>query len=124
MHARERLVRECFAEQACTSCGHAYAPADVLVLARRSAAWIVLARCGECGHRGIYVVSFPASGTPHARPSASLPPVDLPAEALPDVAAAPSTRAGPARPVTAEDVNDMHAFLAHFDGDFRRLFGS
>jgi hypothetical protein len=66
MHARERVIRDRFADQACSHCGAHYPPASVVCLAHRRSAWIVMATCGRCERRGIFVVTFPSrsSGAP------------------------------------------------------------
>lgn len=124
MHVRERMIRERFATQPCEGCGHAYGQGTVLVLARRPAAWLVLASCGQCEHRCIYLVSFREA----AREAASEPtrhdaaPLNVRrAYALADETG-PNVSAG--QPISDDEVAAMRAFLATFNGDFRRLFGA
>ena len=116
MHARERIIRERFATRSCETCGQRYTGGGVLVLARRSTAWMVLVTCAHCEHRGIYVVSFPADPLmAHERWDGPLPTRQV--EPVPPLLA----RHGP---VSVDDVTRMHDFLSRFDGDFRRLFSA
>lgn len=149
MHARERIVRERFAEQTCTHCGAQYPPEGVVVLARRRSTWMVMATCTQCQQPGLFVVSFPDAhrDAEHTQPHETLPaaPVDVSLE-LPDIIpnsflpARPNSLDHPiadtppvdrpdvmphgksASPVTVNDVNEMHEFLARFNGDFGTLF--
>ena len=63
MNTHERLIRERFARRRCGSCGALLTPESVIVLARRSNAWLLMATCSACQHRGIFVASFPGSVT-------------------------------------------------------------
>ena len=147
MHARERIVRERFAEQACTHCGAQYPPEGVVVLARRRSTWMVMATCTQCQQPGLFVVSFPDAqrDAEHEQPNEALPAAqveipniipniflptspDSPSRALADTS--PPAPKPPdliqhgekPAPVTVNDVNDMHEFLARFNGDFNALF--
>jgi hypothetical protein len=149
MHARERIVRERFAEQTCTHCGAQYPPDGVVVLARRRSTWMVMATCTQCQQRGLFVVSFPDAhhDANHAQSHETLPAAQLDVSVdLPEII---SNNFLPARPnsldhpladtppldqpglmppgktpspVTVNDVNEMHAFLAGFSGNFSTLF--
>jgi hypothetical protein len=149
MHARERIVRERFAEQTCTHCGARYPSDGVVVLARRRSTWMVMATCTQCQQRGLFVVSFPDAhhDFDHAQPHETLPaaqldvPVDLPEivsnsflPAEPNSLDHPLANTPPLdqpglmlpgktpSPVTVNDVNEMHEFLAGFTGNFSTLF--
>ncbi len=114
MHARERIIRERFARRVCGDCGHPYTAKDVLVLAHRQSAWIVLVTCAYCDRRGIFVVTFPA-GAPEGGEQwepEEAPLEDLGADGL-------ELSRGP---ISAEDVASMREFLSRFDGNFRRIF--
>lgn len=147
MHARERIIRERFADQTCGHCGATYPPDGILVLARRPAAWMIMASCHACENRSIFVVSFHDAHDPQnphdgltigpsfahhlfpeavipsepSEPSEAEPPSDLPSSFSPR-----STERRPANPepvlVTASDVADMREFLSSFSGDFQSLF--
>lgn len=114
MHARERIIRERFAAQTCEGCGQPYLPGSVLILARRRSAWMVLVSCPRCDHRGIFVVSFRHGARPASH---AWPPPDL--DTLPD-----ALNLTDQSPVSPDDVARIRDFLAHFDGDFRKLFSS
>lgn len=123
MHARERVIRERFAEHACSHCGRSHLHPGVLVLARRRETWLVLVTCPRCDHRGIFVVSFPhASGSNdwgyQTTDRAGLEVRALTPEAL--AAALPEALIAPA--ITWDDVFQMRTFLQSFDGDFKRAF--
>lgn len=128
MHARDRIVRERFTARVCPSCRHHYSASDVFVLARRQPAWVVLARCEHCGHRAIYMVSFPAEHLADSGDDSAVEPAGdggTPAERArlaADLAA--MSGAMTAEPVSAEDVASMREFLGGFDGDFKALFAS
>ena len=59
VNTHERIIRDRFMRNTCTTCGVYHTADDVLVLARRSRAWLVLVTCHECQRRGIFVVTFP-----------------------------------------------------------------
>ncbi len=122
MHARERIIRERFAQQRCQECGSPYVEDGILVLARRRSTWMVLVTCQSCEHRGIFVVSFPSALDTKAH-DAKLDLAGLP-DAIADMAnvALGPTPQRPQAPVTQEEVSQMRDFLDTFDGNFRRLF--
>jgi hypothetical protein len=124
MHARERIIRERFAQQQCQQCGARYDEDSILVLARRRLTWMVLVTCKSCEHRGIFVVSFPSAVDTKAQDAK----LDL--SALPDALAETanvtlSVGSQPiSGPITTDEVNQMRDFLSDFDGNFHRLFVS
>lgn len=126
MHVREHMIRERFATRCCEGCGHPYALGTILILVRRPAAWLVLASCGECERRCIYLVSFGETtrGAEDSRPAhRSSAPLNIqPTDALNALDAEAQNRLFADTPITARDVANMRAFLTDFDGDFRRLF--
>lgn len=140
MHARERLIRQCFADQQCAHCSALYPAEGIVVLARRPNAWMVLASCDQCQRRGIFVVRFPARRlgnaetlpeAPHLLTDPLMPPLPDPSALTPPQPEESSHSPSPRRPrsesssvppITAHDVDAMHEFLRSFDGDFRGLF--
>lgn len=124
MHARERIIRERFAAQACAQCGRQRAGTRVLVLARRRNTWLVLVTCAGCDHRGIYVVSFPTPASLDADGWRATDPLDVQVRPLSagSLAMLPSAREPLNEPITVDDVSAMRAFLQTFDGDFHRAF--
>lgn len=129
MDGQERMIRKLFAQKKCYRCGRAYKPGRMLVLARRSEAWIVMISCMDCEQKGTFVVKFPPQLQGRRRITSyriSRPPAQ---GSLPQATAdPPSTLMGIpetpllSQPVNADDVLNMHLFLKHFDGDFQRLF--
>jgi hypothetical protein len=121
MHTRERMIRERFATRVCEHCGHVYASGNVLVLARRRPAWVVLVSCAYCDHRSIFVVSFPHADNadperPHGWESPDISISD------PYVNPRDAAQSEQLAPISADEVIQMREFLAHFDGDFKRAF--
>ncbi len=98
MQAREESLRRHFAQRPCKVCHHRQTPETLLVLVRRPRAWVVMAVCAHCQHRGIFLVSLPTPKRQH----------------FTDTSPAVSTR----------DVVEMRSFLDTFDGDFLSLFGA
>ena len=126
MHPRERVIRDRFSGLACAHCGSLYAPAAIVVLARRSTKWMVLACCHACDRQAIFVVTFPRipSG-PRSEPfdSALLSSTISPSSgAPPDYSPASPEAEQVSDAVTTHDVDAMHDFLTRFDGDFQSLF--
>jgi hypothetical protein len=137
MRARERIVRERFADQKCAHCGSPYPGEGIVILARRSSTWMVMASCSHCLRPGVFLVSFPSQPSGQVPGSASSPSSEIPAEASIDVSpistvslSSPEPTGDAAfisqresfAPVNAADVNSMHEFLATFNGNFARLF--
>lgn len=125
MHPRERVIRDRFAGLACAHCGTLYAPAAIVVLARRRTKWMVLACCHTCERQAIFVVTFPPSQVSQsAQPQES--PLDSSsyAEILRSPHSDDHSDVAPhhSLPVSVRDVDAMHEFLAHFDGNFQSLF--
>ncbi len=131
MRARERIVRERFADYKCAHCGATYPGEGVVILARRSSTWMVMVSCSSCLRPGIFLVSFPPQ--PSTQYDAASPSATLSSNASIDVAAiSPASLATePAgdfeamdalSPVSAADVNAMHEFLVNFNGNFSKLF--
>ncbi|HEU5441150.1 MAG TPA: hypothetical protein VFU88_17830 [Ktedonobacterales bacterium] len=141
MRTRERIVRDRFSERSCGRCGAPYAPENVLILARRTAHWMVMVSCPHCQQRNVFVVSFSdGHDAPTLDAGALATEADLPL-ALPPLPSAPATQSQTASPsrspsasssssssapisITAADVADMREFLASFSGDFRALFST
>ena len=139
MRARERIVRERFADQKCAHCGSLYPGEGVVILARRSSTWVVMASCSHCLRPGVFLVSFPSQPSGQVAGATSSQTSEIPAEASIDVSpistmmplspspeptsdAAFMAQHESLAPVNAADVNSMHEFLATFNGNFARLF--
>jgi len=87
VYAQERLIRDRFSQHACVKCGARHSGDDVLVLARRGAAWLIMLTCTHCQRRGVFVVSFPRGRRMNASQPENLADA-LPA--MPDVAETPA----------------------------------
>jgi hypothetical protein len=139
MRARERVVRERFADHKCAHCGCLYSGEGVVILARRSSTWMVMVTCSSCLRPGVFLVSFPPQPTggqysqanSHpASPGADDARVDVsPISAVPLAPSGEPTSETPYAPlpeslgpINASDVNAMHEFLATFNGNFSQLF--
>lgn len=92
----------------CASCGRAYEAGHIRVLAQRDELFFVDLACVGCRSAAVAIVTVELEGE-----EAQLE--------IGELAEAAGFAASP--PVSADDVLEMHAFLRHFDGDFRRLFG-
>ena len=96
----------------CASCGRAYAPEGIRMLAERDQLYFVDLACLMCGSQATAIVTV-------ALEDGLMPRADVPElePATPPVAA----------PVDADDLLDMHQLLAEHDGDLiallRRLDG-
>jgi hypothetical protein len=94
----------------CATCGRAYAPEGVRVLAERDELFFVDLACLGCGTRSTAIVTI-ALEEGAARADAP----DL--EPLPGAARA----SDPAEPIGLDDVLDVHQLLAGWEGDLRGL---
>lgn len=59
MYSQERHIRDRFSRYACVKCGACHTGDDVIVLARRASAWLIMLTCTQCQRRGVFVVSAP-----------------------------------------------------------------
>lgn len=71
--------------------------------------WIVSARCTSCRHQQMFWVTL-RDGVGQS--------------VLRDVSDEEEEHFAAMEEITGDEVLDMHLFLADFDGDFKRLFGS
>ena len=99
-----RLVRH---KVTCAFCGRRYLPRHLRFVGFDGTVWLFLGACGHCQSLALIGVVLQ-----RGRPSiCELTPDEL-------------VHTGEQRPVTTDDVLDVHDHLASFDGDFRSLFGS
>lgn len=98
----------------CPACGRRYRSNRIRVLAERDGLFFVDLDCSQCGSHTVAIVTLELDDAEAsiAQLPGALPIDDHLGEALPSRAA----------PVTADDVLEMHEFLAHFEGDVDRLF--
>jgi len=98
----------------CPACGHRYRGSRIRLLAERDGLFFVDLDCSLCGSHTVAIVTVELEdGEPSITDLSDLgePQIHLD-EPLPSGAA----------PVTADDVLEMHQFLARFEGDVERLF--
>ncbi|MDQ3407437.1 MAG: hypothetical protein M3472_04695 [Chloroflexota bacterium] len=97
----------------CASCGRAYSPGRIQILAQREELFFVDLGCETCGTQAVAVVTvqLDESEAFHAETGELEP-------ARPGTGDTPVT----VPPVGTDDVLDMSRFLARFDGDFGALF--
>jgi transcription elongation factor Elf1 len=100
----------------CPACGRRYRGTRVDVIAERDGLYFVDLDCAECGSRTVAIITVDQqdAGLSVGELQAVSEVDDRFGEALPSAAA----------PVTADDVLDMHEFLAHYEGDVRSLLRS
>lgn len=110
MDLDERVVKEMVIASVgkCVTCGRVYDTDSVTVLGHQDNLWFLMIVCGGCSSHALVAALLKEGG--------SQPLTDLTGEEM--------SRFSNARVVTADDVLDMHEYLAHFDGDFATLFGS
>ncbi len=90
----------------CSACGRPYRPSQIRVLAQREELFFVRLSCRGCGSHSVAIVTVQVDETDSSVGVGELEEIEQ-----------------GARPVTADDVLEMHEFLRGFDGDFRSLFG-
>lgn len=98
----------------CASCGRPYRPDRIRILAQREELFFVDLGCEACGTQAVAVVTIQAEDG--EAPRADAGDIELARIGREDTGE-------PSRPaVSADEVLQMHEFLAAFDGDFDRLF--
>lgn len=104
----------------CPACGRRYRGSRIRLLAERDGLFFVDLDCSRCGSHTVAIVTVELDDS---QPSiADVSDLGLPAEELLEHLGE-ELPAGSA-PVTADDVLDMHEFLASFEGDVSRLLHS
>ena len=98
----------------CPACGRRYRSSRIRLLAERDGLFFVDLDCSQCGSHTVAIVTIEQDDAEAA--IADLPGVTAADEHLGETL--PATAA----PVTADDVLEMHEFLAHFHGDVDKLF--
>lgn len=104
----------------CPACGRRYRNSRIRLLAERDGLFFVDLDCSRCGSHTVAIVTVELDESEFSIVDASdigltetHPPEHL-GEELPAAAA----------PVTADDILEMHEFLADFEGDMRKLLRS
>ena len=119
--AEESVVWRVLAQvDRCAACQRAFGPGDVAVVARGPAMWLLRLACPACGAREFAAAVAKEGDAGRASVALRHLRAGGAPEDAPGLAASPSEGGGA---VTAGDVRAVRAFLAAFDGDFRRLFG-
>ncbi len=117
----EQIVKRLMAAVKCTACGSPYENDRIKVLGHRDELWFLTVTCSRC-HTQSLVAALLKDASGH---SATLTRISVPGEPLPPQEVTPeSDEETPPKPITTDDVLDMHQFLQDFDGDFSRHFGS
>jgi transcription elongation factor Elf1 len=91
----------------CPACGGQYRGSEMRMLAERDGLYFVDLDCGSCGSRTVAILTVEANDSEPTIADAS----ELQRAREPAVSA-----------VNADDVLDMHQFLAAFQGDVEHLF--
>ncbi len=106
----------------CGVCHRQYTLDDFAVIGHREHLWMVTVVCEGCRNRGVItaVVQGAGPGPDRADTSAAPPRGSRLTDLTPDERA--RLAAGPAAPVTLDDLLDLHHFLDDFNGDFKALF--
>lgn len=104
----------------CPACGRRYRGSRIRLLAERDGLYFVDLDCSRCGSRTVAIVTVEQDETDVAIIDAS--DLELAVDGEPEHLGEPLPAA--AAPVTADDVLEMHEFLADFDGDMRKLLAA
>jgi hypothetical protein len=104
--AQERLFRHLLVTHRCNNCRQRFQRDRFSVVARHDRLWVVSARCSSCHTVRTFWVPFRSGGHPR----------------MTEVTAAEQRRLDTLPILDADDVLNMHEFLASFDGDFQSLF--
>ena len=102
----------------CPACGRRYRGSKIRLLAERDGLFFVDLDCARCGSHTVAIVTVEIDDNSPSITDVS--DVSLSTDALPEHLGE-QLPAG-AAPVTADDVLDMHEFLADFEGDVSHLF--
>lgn len=114
MQPSDEQIKQLMATVSCAVCGANYQPGSVSVLGHRDELWFLRVSCAVCATSGL--VAAMVKGAEAAQVESRLE-AGRSEPALPlDLARAPG-------PITRTDIVGMRRFLAHFDGDFKALFG-
>jgi hypothetical protein len=125
----ERIIRHLVRNTRCAECGTSYHAEDVYVLEQRGkAVWILGAVCHDCFELSLIRAEMPTSAEAAAPTDSAGTLRPLPRRLTPrlehesEISPAEQRRFRRLEPIAVDDVLDLSQFLAHFDGDFARLF--
>ena len=102
----------------CPACGRRYRDSRIRLLAERDGLFFVDLDCSRCGSHTVAIVTVELDESEFSIVDAS----DISLEALRVAEHLGEELPAAAAPVTADDVLEMHEFLASFKGDMRALF--
>jgi hypothetical protein len=120
MDTTERQIKRIVLDRMdrCSVCHRPFAPEDVHILSRKPDVWMMLVQCTDC-HSRSFVAALLGDGDPTA---ARMALQKLTAEHAEMPVSDDSAPSASRRPITVDDVLEMHEFLKTFDGDFQKLF--
>ncbi len=102
----ERVVKKLMTSVKCSNCGQNYQLHNVSVLGHHNAMWFFRAFCPTCQTNYLIAATISPEET---KIISDLTPMEL-------------AKVSNACLPTTDDILDMHAFLAKFNGDFNQLF--
>jgi hypothetical protein len=105
--SQEHLLKELISGFRCSVCRRTFDRSHIRVAARHEQLWVVSVRCTLCRNQQVFWAAVKDNGEESV---------------LRDVSGREEQHFAQLPPVTADEVLDMHEFLADFDGDFRTLF--
>jgi len=105
----DRLVKQAVlnAITKCGTCGQPYTTDNVEIVGHEEDLWFISLTCRSCRSRGLVAAMIREQKQPAL---------------ITDLTEKEVAKAAYQEPVVADDVLDMHEFLADFDGDFVSLF--
>lgn len=110
MDAESWLTSE-LATFGCAACGQAYGEERIRLIAQREELYFVDLSCRHCGSQAVAIVTIQVEGETPTLETGELQPADEDERVTP----------GDGRPVSVDDVLDVHAFLERFEGDASEL---
>ena len=103
----EKFLKKLLATMKCGMCGHQYQSGNVNILGHKDDLWFLSVFCTACKSQGL-VAAVVKEGQV----------TEVPTELTPEE----QKKLTSAAPLSSDDLMEMHAFLADFDGDFLSLF--
>ena len=104
---KEASVRKLMASTRCAVCGQRYKVSDINVLGHQEDLWFLRVQCSACDTQFLVAAAIRKEKAP---------------EIISDLTGVELGKFRNAKPLTGDDVLDMHNFLKSFDGNFVRLF--
>jgi hypothetical protein len=104
MTAGDDFIRQLMATKKCRACGKKFKSNSITVVGQKKGMWLLRVICADCYTQCLIAV------VPSAGKIAGI------SDRKDDETASTG------KPVNADDMLDMHNFLASFEGDFRQLF--